>query len=107
MAEAEAVEEDKERNRAVAAESSHLSGYKSKIQLYEVYFFPLRNQSNIYGLLNLRIKGSNNRLVVTTLRGEIFCLEFHNPLVQRPPSFKPIAFSFIPGIVQRAFFNLN
>lgn len=95
-----AEEEDEGRGGTgvVAAESCHLSSYKSKIQLHEVYFFPLRNQSNIYGLLNLHIKGCN-KLVVTTLPGEVYSLEFHNPLVQRPPSFKPLTFSYIPGMV--------
>lgn len=68
-----------------------------KIILHEVHFMPLRSQSNIYGSLNLCIDGSN-KLVVTTLRGEVHCLEFYDPLVQRPPSFKSIAFSYIPGV---------
>lgn len=70
--------------------------FKPEIILHEAHFIPLRNQSNIYGLLDLCIDGSN-KLVVTTLRGEVHCLEFHDPLVQRPPSFKPITFSYIPG----------
>lgn len=71
-----------------------------KIILHEAHFMPLHHQSNIYGLLNLCIEGSN-KLVVTTLRGEVHCLEFHDPLIQRPPSFKPITFSFIPGTHRR------
>lgn len=98
MAEVEVAEEEEERTGLIAADSSHLSSNKAKIQLHEVYFFPLRIQSNIYGLLNLHIEGSN-KLVVTTLGGEVSSLEFHDPLVQRPPSFRPITLSYIPGIV--------
>ena len=68
----------------------------SRIQLHEAHFLPLRNPSNIYGLLHLLMDGSN-KLVVATLRGEVHCLEFHDPMMQRPPSFKSITFSYIPG----------
>lgn len=68
-----------------------------KISFHEAHFIPLDNQSNNDGLMNLCINGSN-KLVVTTLRGEVYCLEFHDPLIQRPPSFKSIMFSYIPGI---------
>lgn len=68
----------------------------AEIIFHEIYFFPLRHQSNIYGLVNLHINGSN-KLVVTTLPGQVFSLEFHDPLVQRPPLFKEITFSYIPG----------
>ena len=69
----------------------------SPIKLHEANFvaFPGQRQSNIYGLSSLRLGGSN-KLLVATLRGQIFCLEFHkNPL--RPPLFYPINFSYIPG----------
>ena len=57
--------------------------------------FPNQRQSNIYGLCSLRINGCN-KLLVATLRGQIFSLEFHKtPL--RPPLFNPINFSYIPG----------
>ena len=69
---------------------------KCQILLHEAHFLPLPNPSNIYGLLSLCIEGSN-KLVVTTLRGEVYCLEFHDPLIQRPPSFKLVTFSYIPG----------
>ena len=75
------------------------SKHRANILLHEVYFFPLRHQSNIYGLLDLCINGSN-KLVVSTLPGEVYSLEFHDPLVQRPPQFKPITFSYIPGRVK-------
>ena len=71
-----------------------------EISLHEAHFMPLRNQSNIYGVLNLYVNGSN-KLVVTTLRGEVYSLEFHDPLIQRPPSFKSITFSYIPGKVSQ------
>ncbi len=69
-----------------------------RILLHEAYFLPLplRSPSNIYSLLHLYLGGSN-KLVVTTLRGEVYCLEFHDPLTQRHPSFKSITFSYIPG----------
>lgn len=73
------------------------AGDPLKITLHEAHFMPLRSQSNIYGSLNLCIDGSH-KLVVTTLRGEVHCLEFHDPLIQRPPSFKAITFSYIPGV---------
>ena len=69
-----------------------------KIVLHEAHFMPLRSPSNVYGLVSLCLDGSN-KLVVTTLRGEVYCLEFYDPLAQpqRPPSFKSITLSYIPG----------
>ena len=95
MAELEQEEENEGENTGVINEDGVA---KANIVLHEVYFFPLRHQSNIYGLLNVHINGSN-KLVVTTLPGEVYSLEFHDPLVQRPPLFRPITFSYIPGIV--------
>ena len=68
----------------------------TKIIFHETQFFPLQRQSNIYGLLNICVNDSN-KLVVSTLRGEIFCLEYYNPSVPRPPSLLPITFHYIPG----------
>ena len=65
--------------------------------LHEVHFVPLRTQSNLYGVIPLRLEGKN-KLVVATIGGEIFCLEFHSPATERPPSFAPINFTYIPGI---------
>lgn len=67
-----------------------------EILFHESQFVPLQRQSNIYGLLDLCVNGSN-KLVVATLRGEIFCLEYHKPSIQRPPSLTPISFNYIPG----------
>ena len=57
--------------------------------------FPNQRQSNIYGLCSLRINDCN-KLLVATLRGQIFSLEFHKTPF-RPPLFNPINFSYIPG----------
>ena len=57
--------------------------------------FPNQWQSNVYGLCTVKINGCN-KLLIATLRGQIFCLEFYKtPL--RPPLFNPINFSYIPG----------
>ena len=71
-----------------------------RILLHEAYYLPLplRSPSNIYSLLHLCL-GDANKLVVTTLRGEVYCLEFHDPLTQRHPSFKSITFSYLPGSI--------
>lgn len=69
---------------------------RPEIVLHEANFLPLHNQSNIYGLLSFHINGSN-KLVVATLRGEVYSLEIHDPLTQRPPSLKLINLSYIPG----------
>jgi len=92
-------ENDRENLGSLNEEGEDNSKYGANILLHEVYFFPLRHQSNIYGLLDLYINGSN-KLVVSTLPGEVYSLEFHDPLVQRPPQFKPITFSYIPGRVK-------
>ena len=70
-----------------------------KIVFHEAQFFPLQTQSNIYGLLDIRVRGLN-KLVVATLGGEIFCLEYHKPSIQRPPSLTPITFNYIPGMAK-------
>ena len=86
------------REKAVFVDANVGDLSPSKIVLHEAHFLPLHNPSNIYSLLHLCMAGSN-KLVVTTLRGEVYCLEFHDPLTQRPPSFKSITFSYIPGYI--------
>ena len=68
----------------------------SQLNLHEVHFVPLRTQSNLYSVVPLHVEGKN-KLVVATVGGEIFCLEFHSPAAGRPPSFTPINFTYIPG----------
>ena len=64
--------------------------------MHEAHFVPLHAQSNSYCLSPLLLEG-RNKLVVATIRGEISCLEFHSPSAQRPPSFTPVNFTYIPG----------
>lgn len=67
-----------------------------QILFNEAQFVPLQSQSNIYGLVVLCVSGSC-KLVVATLRGVIYCLDYHKPSIQRPPSLSPINFNYIPG----------
>ena len=69
---------------------------RDPLLLHEAHFVPLRAQSNIYSVVPLRLDGKN-KMVVATIRGEISCLEFHSPSAQRPHSFTPINFTYIPG----------
>ena len=78
--------------------------HSPEILFHESQFVPLQRQSNIYGLLGLCVNGYN-KLVVATLRGEIFCLEYHKPSIQRPPTLTPISFNYIPGIEHKMMFN--
>lgn len=72
----------------------------SSVVFHEAHFVPLREQSNVYGLLSLHMFDGLNKLVVATFRGQIYCLEFHKPSIQRPPSFQPISFTYIPGMYE-------
>lgn len=66
------------------------------IDLHEANFVSFREhgQSNVYGLTWLEIAGQN-RLVVATVRAQIFCLEYQRDTVW--PSLTPINFTYIPG----------
>ena len=62
---------------------------------HELNFFPLPSQSNIYGLVSLKLN-NQNKLLVATLSGEIFRLEIDTHNLQS--YWKPITFSYIPGV---------
>ena len=79
-------------------EERELDGFCPQLRLHEAHFVPLRAQSNIYSVVPLTLEGKN-KVLVATVRGEISCLEFHSPAAQRPPSFTPINFTYIPGEV--------
>lgn len=64
--------------------------------LHELNFLSLPSQSNVYGMVDIHYQGSN-RLLVATLRGEIFKLEFEKQALR--PSLKPVTFSYIPGSI--------
>lgn len=80
------------------SEERVVDGVTSQLKLHEAHFVPLREQSNVYCVVPLSLEG-RKKVLVATIRGEISCLEFHNPAAQRPPSFTPINFTYIPGEV--------
>ena len=80
-------------------EEGEADNFGSELRLHEAHFVPLRAQSNIYSVVPLTLEGKS-KVLVATIRGEISCLEFHSPTAQRPPSFTPINFTYIPGEVQ-------
>ena len=67
------------------------------IDFHEANFVSLRDhgQSNIYSLVHLNIAG-HSKLVVATLRAQIFCLEYQKDSLR--PLLTPINFTYIPGI---------
>lgn len=73
---------------------NQLTEEKPEVILHELNFLSLPSQSNVYGMVNIHYKGSN-KLLVATLRGEIFKLEFEKRSLR--PSLKPVTFSYIPG----------
>ena len=66
------------------------------IDFHEANFMSLRDhgQSNVYGLAHFAI-GGQNKLVVATVRAQIFCLEYQKDSVR--PKLTPINFTYIPG----------
>ena len=66
------------------------------IDFHEVNFvsLPEQGQSNVYGLVHLSL-GGQNKLVVATVRGQIFCFEYQRDSVR--PLLSPISFTYIPG----------
>ena len=74
---------------------------KAAIDFHEAQFVSLPGQSNIYGLLSLKMEGTH-KLVVATVRGQIFCLEYQRGAL-RPPLL-PINFTYIPGIANTLLF---
>lgn len=85
-----------EQSVSAQTEERELDDFGSQLRLHEVHFVPLRAQSNIYSVVPLTLEGKN-KVLVANVRGEISCLEFHVPAAQRPPSFTPINFTYIPG----------
>ena len=69
---------------------------KAAIDFHEAQFVSLPGQSNIYGLLSLKVEGTY-KLVVATVRGQVFCLEYQRGAL-RPPLL-PINFTYIPGVL--------
>ena len=64
------------------------------IDFHEANFVSLPDQSNVYGLVHLKV-GEMNKLVVATVRAQILCLEYQREAVR--PLLSPINFTYIPG----------
>lgn len=70
------------------------------IDFHEANFISLpdSSQSNVYGLVHLNI-GDQNKLVVATVRAQIFCFEYQKDSVR--PLLSPINFTYIPGTLRQ------
>ena len=65
-----------------------------KVDFHEANFVSLPDQSNVYGLAQVKV-GDFNKLVVATVRAQILCLEYQRDTVR--PLLSPINFTYIPG----------
>ena len=79
---------------SAASEVSHQLPGDGGVSLNELSFLSLPSQSNVYSMAAVNYLGSN-KLLIATLRGEIFKLEYEKRSLR--PSFKPVPFSYIPG----------
>ena len=64
------------------------------VSMHELSFLALPSQSNVYGMSAISYQDTN-MLLVATLRGEIYKLEYDQRSLR--PSLKPVTFSYIPG----------
>ena len=99
----DAEEEQTQRKHSMMENTSEeedpFSSTSEESLLHELNFLSLPSQSNVYGMVDIQYEGST-RLLVATLRGEIFKLEFEKHALR--PSLRPITFSYIPGGQQTA-----
>ena len=71
-----------------------LSSDALEVSMHELSFLALPSQSNVYGMSAISYQDTN-MLLVATLRGEIYKLEYDQRSLR--PSLKPVTFSYIPG----------
>ena len=64
------------------------------VSMHELSFLALPSQSNVYGMSAISYQDTN-MLLVATLRGEIYKLEYDQRSLR--PSLKPVTFCYIPG----------
>ena len=65
-----------------------------EVSMHELSFLALPSQSNVYGMSAISYQDTN-MLLVATLRGEIYKLEYDQRSLR--PSLKPVTFCYIPG----------
>ena len=79
---------------STASEVSRQLPNDPAVSLHELSFLSLPSQSNVYSMAAVSYQGSN-KLLIATLRGEIFKLEYEKRSLR--PSFRTVPFSYIPG----------
>lgn len=66
--------------------------------LKDAHYFPLPSQGSIYTFSNIKLANNSNKLLVASLKREVYCFEYHEEtsgiLV---PSLKEISFTYIPS----------
>lgn len=67
----------------------------------QLNFFPLAIPSNAYGLAHL--KGDKNRVLITTLEKQIFCIEYNS--IENQFTCYEIHFAYIPS--KLSFHSIN
>lgn len=66
------------------------------------HYFSLPTQGNIYSLANLELANGTSKLLVASLKREIFCFEYiDGPNNQLIPTVREVSFTYIPSKLSR------
>lgn len=61
------------------------------------HFFTIPSQANVYTFSKLQLVNGTNKLLVATLKREVFCFEFVENNGTLIPTVKEISFTYIPS----------
>lgn len=63
----------------------------------DAYYFQIPSQGNIYTVSELLLANGCRKLLVATLKRDIFCIEYSDSIVNLVPTIKDISFTYIPS----------
>lgn len=70
------------------------------------HFFSTPSQGNIYTLTEIQLANGSTKLLVASLKREIFCFEYQEcPNGSLAPTTKEISFTYIPSKYKIKFFT--
>ena len=74
------------------------------IELIHAHWFPLASQGNIYSLTTLQSQKGPNKILVASLKREIYSFEYHQHSKWRlKPLVKELLFTYIPSTSFHSF----
>lgn len=70
-------------------------------ELFESHYFHLPSQGNIYTMTDLQMANDLCKLLVASLKRDIFCIEYQESPVGLIPTAKEVSFTYIPSKLVR------